>query len=267
MNYSVLNYLWFFVIYSFLGWWLEVTFQTVTVGKFINRGFLNGPVCPIYGFGMITLLYFLAPFLNNSIFLFIGAVVLTSALEFITGFILEKLFNNKWWDYTEMPFNIKGYICLSFSLMWGLASVFVINMVHPVIEKFGSLLDNRLGNFLLFVLISYFIADFIVTLFAVLKIKKRFTLLDEMVERLQLYSDEIGEDIYQKTSFVLESANKVIHEYEESRADTRELNIPELKEMRSKLTARKDFVHKRLENAYPNLKEKLANFGDDHKSK
>lgn len=261
MDYSLLNYLWFFVIYAFLGWWLEVSFQTVTVGKFINRGFLNGPVCPIYGFGMVTLLYFLSPFSNNLILLFIGAVILTSVLEYITGFVLEKLFNDKWWDYTDMSFNLHGYICLSFSLAWGLAAVFVIQLIHPVIEKFSSFLDNRIGNFILLVLVLYFIADFIVTLFSILKIKKHFKLLDEMVERLQLYSDVIGEDIYKKTSFVVETANKVIKEERE------DIDIPELKNMRDKLTARKDYVHKRLENAYPNLKEKLTSFGNGRNSK
>lgn len=261
MDYSLVNFLWFFVIYAFLGWWLEVTFQTVTVGKFINRGFLNGPVCPIYGFGMVTLLYFLSPFTNNLLFLFVGAVILTSVLEYITGFVLEKLFNDKWWDYTDMPFNLHGYICLSFSLAWGLAAVFVIQLIHPLVEKFSSLLDNQIGNFILFVLILYFIADFIVTLFAILKIKKRFTLLDEMTQRLQLYSDGIGEDIFKKTSFVLDTANKVIKE------DRKDIDIPELQDMRDKLTARKDYVHKRLENAYPNLKEKLASFGNGRKEK
>lgn len=267
MDYSLISYLWFFVIYAFLGWWLEVSFQTVTVGKFINRGFLNGPVCPIYGFGMVTLLYFLSPFVNSLIMLFIGAVILTSVLEYITGFVLEKLFHDKWWDYTEMPYNLHGYICLSFSLAWGLAAVFVLQLIHPVIEKFSSLLDNRLGNFILLVLVLYFIADFIVTLFAILKIKKRLTLLDEMVERLQLYSDGIGEDIYKKTSFVVEAVNKAILEYEETKEDGEDIDIPELQDMRDKLTARKDYVHKRLEKAYPNLKEKLASFGNGRKEK
>lgn len=266
MNPLLINALWFFVIYAFLGWWLEVTFQAVTTGKFINRGFLNGPVCPIYGFGMITLLFFLSPLTNHLIGLFIGAVLLTSALEFMTGFLLEQLFKDKWWDYSDRPFNLHGYICLSFSLMWGLAAVFVIQLIHPFVAKFISLLDNQIGRFVLFVLILYFIADFIVTLFSILKIQKRFIILDEMAERLHLYAEEIGGDIYSKTTFVMDRVDKVIDDYAETKEKTTDLNIPELKQMRSKLEARKDFVHQRLEKAYPNLKEKLENFGPNKKS-
>lgn len=145
--------------------------------------------------------------------------------------------------------------------------MFVIQLIHPVIEKFSSFLDNRIGNFILLVLVLYFIADFIVTLFSILKIKKRFKLLDEMVERLQLYSNEIGEDIYQKTNFVVEAVNKVILEYEETKEEREDIDISEIQNMRDKLTARKDYVHKRLENAYPNLKEKLTSFGNGRNSK
>lgn len=267
MDYSLLNYLWFFVIYAFLGWGLEVTFQTVTVGKFINRGFLNGPVCPIYGFGMITLLYFLSPFRNNLVLLFIGAVILTSILEYITGFVLEKLFDDKWWDYSDLPFNLHGYISLSFSLAWGLAAIFVIQLIHPAIEKISSLLDNGLGNFMLFILILYFLADFTVTLLSILKIKKRFSILDDMTNRLQLYSDGLGVDIYKKTTFIVDAANKAILEYDETKEKQEDIDISELRSMRNQLTARKDYVHKRLENAYPNLKEKLTIFGNKHDSK
>ncbi len=108
MEYSSINYLWFFIIYAFLGWWTEVAFQTVTKGKFINIGFLNGPVCPIYGFGMIILLYLLGSLTDKILLLFIGSVLFTSILEYITGFILEKVFNDKCWDYSDKPFNIKG---------------------------------------------------------------------------------------------------------------------------------------------------------------
>lgn len=261
MSYSFYSYLWFFVIYAFLGWWVEVSFQTLKLGKFINRGFLNGPVTPIYGFGMVILLYFLSPLENHLILLFLAAVLLTTSLEFITGFLLENLFHDKWWDYSDLPFNIKGYVTLSFSIAWGLAAVFVLEIIQPLITRFISLLDNRFGHFLLFVLIVYFIADFIVTLLGILDIKKRFTILDEMADRLHLYSDEIGVEIYKQTEFIMEMANKAINKGQ----PRKNLSIPELKKMHQKITKRKSFVHKRLEKSYPNLKGKLKNFGEDLK--
>ena len=88
--------LWLFCIYAFFGWCVEVAYHAINCGKFINRGFLNGPYCPIYGIGMIIVVQFLFPLRENLIILFLGSLLLTSLLEFITGFLLEKIFNNKW---------------------------------------------------------------------------------------------------------------------------------------------------------------------------
>ena len=111
--------LWIFFVYAFLGWCTEVGYAALRTGRFVNRGFLNGPVCPIYGFGMVIVLFTLEPLAENILLLFLGSVVLTSALEWITGLVLEKLFHQRWWDYSDEPFNVGGYICLRFSLMWG----------------------------------------------------------------------------------------------------------------------------------------------------
>ena len=128
--------LWYFTIYSFLGWCSEVIFATVTTGKFVNRGFLNGPVCPIYGFGMIIVLFTLSPLADNLLLLYIGGVILPSVLELAGGWALYKLYHTRWWDYSDFPFNIGGYICLEFSLLWGVGTVVVMKAVHPVIAGF-----------------------------------------------------------------------------------------------------------------------------------
>ena len=268
MEYSFINYLWFFITYAFLGWCVEVVFQAMTKGEFINRGFLNGPVCPIYGFGMITLLYFLGPLVDKVLFLFIGSVLLTSLLEYITGFVLEKVFNDKWWDYSETPFNIRGYICLSFSIMWGLGAVFMIQLVHPSIFKFTSIFYNKLGNYLLVLLLLYFIADFIITIVGILKINKRLRLLEAMSKRLHFYSEGIGEGIYKRVTRTMRVADKVRNKVQgpksifEIRLE-KGLNIIALREKYNKLLKEKGFVHRRLEKAYPNIKEKL----DKHKER
>ena len=102
--------LWIFIIYAFIGWCAEVSYAAVNRGIFVNRGFLNGPYCPIYGCGVVIVVTVLTPLKDNLFLLFVGSVVLTSVLEYITGFLLEKVFHNKWWDYSNMPFNINGRI-------------------------------------------------------------------------------------------------------------------------------------------------------------
>lgn len=111
--------LWIFFIYAFLGWCTEVSYAALKTGRFVNRGFLNGPVCPVYGFGVVIVLWVLEPLRGNLLLLFLGSVALTSLLEWLTGFVLERLFHQRWWDYSQEPFNLGGYICLRFSIAWG----------------------------------------------------------------------------------------------------------------------------------------------------
>ena len=109
---------WIFIIYAFIGWCTEVSYAALDRGIFVNRGFLNGPYCPIYGCGVVIVVAALTPLKDNLLILFAGSFLLTSILEYITGFILEKVFHNKWWDYSNKPFNLHGYICLKFSIYW-----------------------------------------------------------------------------------------------------------------------------------------------------
>ena len=127
----LVDYIWYFFIYAVLGWCAEVIFAAVNTGKFVNRGFLNGPLCPMYGVGVAVIVFCLSPLEDNVWLTFLAAVVLTSGLEWITGFVLEKLFHQRWWDYSGLPFNIGGYICLKFSLAWGLACLLILKVIHP----------------------------------------------------------------------------------------------------------------------------------------
>ena len=118
-GFSLYHILAYFLIYSCIGWCLEVIYAAATTGQLVNRGFLNGPVCPIYGFGMIIVLFALTPLQHSILLLYIGGVILPSALELVGGWALYKLYHTRWWDYSDFPFNIGGYICLEFCLLWG----------------------------------------------------------------------------------------------------------------------------------------------------
>ncbi len=269
MGYSLLEYLWLFIIYAFLGWCIEVAYYTVTSGKFVNRGFLNGPICPIYGFGMILLISLLGSLVDNFILLFIGSLILTSTLEFITGFVLEKLFNTKWWDYTDMPFNLKGYISLSFSILWGLASVFVLNIIHPTIVNVISIFNNKIGNIVLVFFLTFFLADFIITVSVIMKINKRMLVLTHIGKKLRLYSDDIGENIYKGMTVAIKTKDSIYDRIGDSKSDF-EVALDRKKEDVFKLKVKydhlllillqeKNFVHKRLEKAFPSIKENVSN--------
>ncbi len=130
----------YFFIYGFLGWVVEVSFHAIAQHKLVNRGFLNGAICPIYGFGMVLLIVLTEPFRDNIFLLFVGSVIICSLLELATGFVLEKIYHHRWWDYSNEKFNLGGYICLSFSLCWGVAGVIAIKIIHSGISDLVGVL-------------------------------------------------------------------------------------------------------------------------------
>ena len=129
--YTLPQYVCVFFIYAVLGWGVEVAFAAVNTRQLVNRGFLNGPACPIYGFGMVGLLAVLGPWQNNVAAVFVVAAVLATLVELVAGYALYKLFHTRWWDYTKFRGNLGGFICPRFSLLWGLGGVLVIRLVHP----------------------------------------------------------------------------------------------------------------------------------------
>lgn len=247
---TFINYLWFFVIYSFLGWVVEVSFQTIKKKTFINRGFLNGPYCSIYGIGMSFIIFIFSPF-DNLLLLFLGSAFLTTVLEYITGYLLEKLFSEKWWDYSKEPFNIHGYVALFFSLRWGIGVVFTVVFIHPFILFIVNHSHNLIGYiFLSLILISIF-ADFVVTIFELLNIKRHYNTLNDIVYKLEKYSDQIGINIYEKISSAKVTKENISDLFEEPKESL--LLILEKYDL---LKDKKSYIQNRLEKAYPNLLKK-----------
>lgn len=223
---------WIFIIYAFLGWCTEVSYAALDTGRFVNRGFLNGPYCPIYGCGIVIVVAILTPLKGSLLILFFGSLILTTALEYLTGFLLEKVFHNKWWDYSDKPFNIKGYICLKFSVYWGLACTFVMEIIHPVIYGLITKIPHVLGVVLLSLLMCMFFVDCGITVSTILKFNRHLKLMESMAESIHKLSDEIGESIYENVTGVLEKSE----EFQETHAellerisDTKEsiLELPE----------------------------------------
>ena len=197
--------LWIFFLYAFLGWCTEVSYAALRTGRFVNRGFLNGPVCPIYGCGVVVVLAGLEPLKGNFVLLFLGSVVLTSALEWATGFVLEKLFRQRWWDYSDKPFNLGGYICLEFSVMWGFACLFVVDILHPSIEFFIRLIPHTLGWVLLGLFSAAMAVDLAATVRTIAKINRQLDQIDQLARRLKTASNEFGENLADR---VLEAAER-----------------------------------------------------------
>ena len=183
----------YFLIYSCLGWCLEVIYAAVTTGQLINRGFLNGPVCPIYGFGMVIVLFALTPLSHSLLLLYLGGVILPSALELVGGWALYKLYHTRWWDYSDYPFNIGGYICLEFSLLWGVGTLIVMKLVHPIIADAVALIPPLVGLVLMFLLYAIYAADTIATAFAASDLARDLDALEKVADSMHAVSDAMTE--------------------------------------------------------------------------
>ena len=192
IKYTFLHLVFMFFIYAFLGWCGEVAFAAIKTGKFVNRGFLNGPVCPIYGFGFVAVILLLTPVEEHIFLLFFASMLVTTFLEFMTGWVLEKVFHMRWWDYSQQRFNIGGYVCLEFSLLWGFAAVFMLKIIHPIIYRFISAFPHTPAIVLLSVFTCSALIDLIWTVAAINKLQKRLVLIGGIASDMREFSDLLG---------------------------------------------------------------------------
>jgi uncharacterized membrane protein len=265
-RYTLYQLLWFFVFYSVGGWCLEVVYHVVNAGHFVNRGFLNGPVCPIYGFGMIIIIICLMPLRENKLLLFAGSVVLATLLELITGFLLEKIFHQRWWDYSNEPFNLKGYICPKFSLEWGVACLLVTDILHPALSAIIRHIPKIAGMIILGVMLVIFVTDCIVTVISVQSFNKRLKAMYEIEERIKNLSVMLGESLTDATLQGMEKKNQVKQQLDEKSLELRQYNaekraetevkLAELKEKLARLRTLRKFGHRRLIRTFPALKNR-----------
>ena len=247
----------FFIVYSIAGWCVEVIYAAFAHKKFVNRGFLNGPVCPIYGVGAIGIVYIMSPFENliegkwflNLILLFISSTILTSILELVVGWILERFFHQKWWDYTDDPMNFKGYVCVPFSLIWGGFCVALVKLIFPallwIIAKIP--LNWHIAVFVLFY--GVFFVDLLITGAELAKIGQSIRLASDIDKVLNTVSGIVGKPISAGTIFSLEQKSRFENACHNLIAKAKSFYGDRYKEYKFKLSP----VHKRIQEAYPNL--------------
>ena len=182
MEYTVYQLAFFFFIYSFAGWCIEVCCAAIQKRKFVNRGFVNGPLCPIYGSGAVLFAIFLPELKEAPFFLFLAGAILASILEFTTGALLEKLFHRKWWDYSNIRWNYEGYVCLPFSLGWGVCAVVLNMFLNPLLVKLLGIMPKLLIVIIMIALTVVLVLDTVGTTLAIRGLQKKQVQLAEFTE-------------------------------------------------------------------------------------
>lgn len=189
-----------FLIYSFIGWLIEVTCKRIELGKFINRGFLIGPYLPIYGCAGVIITLSLNKYYDSPITLFVMAMFICAILEYVTSYLLEKLFNARWWDYKKYKFNINGRICLETMIPFGLLGCLIIYTLNPFFQNILSLISNKTAIALSLILSILFVLD----MFVSLKIMSNFksaAMQFKTKDNTEEITKKVKELLYKKSPF------------------------------------------------------------------
>lgn len=289
---------WFF-IYSFLGWVWESAYVSIKSRKLVNRGFVNGPLCTIYGAGAVTIYLILRPLRENLALLYLGGVVVATALEYITGWIMETVFHTRWWDYSDKKFNLHGYISLVSSLLWGVFSVLLFKLLQPFVSWITSLYPQSVGEVILTVIMILYGVDFVISSHAAFGLSKTFEKAEEMLEDLASYMQftrlyETREEIREKLESIrtavrqkemIERMNAgreefisrfeaVISEnplkegsfYQEKKREL-ERRLDEFSKKYIELRQKQNMFKRRMVHAYPDLKKGFRRYREKHQEK
>lgn len=241
MGFSFYELTCIFFLYGFLGWCAEVIFAAVNRGEFVNRGFLFGPICPIYGIGMLAVLVTLEPFQNNFIILYLGSVVITTAIEFLVGVLAARLFHTRLWDYSDEPFNLKGYVCLKFSLLWGIGALVIVDILHPILMAPILLVPMIVGLPILCFLGAILLTDLSLTVVETFRLPGRIRAVQEIERLLTSVSGGIGENLADNTRKAREHKDEL------------DAKLDQYKKIFE--TRRQRFAGMRLLKAFPHLKK------------
>lgn len=189
-----------FMIYSILGWLMEVIVTWPDSKKFVNRGFLIGPYCPIYGSGYLFITILLSKYMEHPIGLFVLISVLCSFIEYITSLVMEKLFHARWWDYSDKLLNVDGRICLVNSFAFGILGLIGLYYINPFLERLINQISINTTNILAIILFIIFIVDIILSfnIMASLKNKLMFVSLDNTAEIKNKIADIFNNNILAK---------------------------------------------------------------------
>ena len=171
MLYNYAYYFLLFLFYAVIGWIVEIIDILIIDKKIVNRGFLIGPICPIYGVGVLSMIFLLRRFIDTPLALFILAIAIFMTLEYVTSYLMEKLFNARWWDYSNFKYNINGRICLETTIPFGLGGMLVMYVINPFITGLLSKVNHQVIIITAIILLVIFIIDVIVSFSVISKLK------------------------------------------------------------------------------------------------
>lgn len=212
MNYTIYELLWLFLVYSFIGWTIETVAGSVKWHRFVNRGFFTGPFCFVYGFSAVLMTVTLWELENQWFFLFSGCALQATLIEWLTGKLLERLNHHKWWDYSNKKFNFDGYICLQYTLLWGVLGCIAMKYGNHIFAGLFDMIPGLVRKIVIWVLIGIALVDLIASVAAIFHIQKEIPVVHQWSHRLSRWTYNFGEWIVRRVSKRMVKAYPVIEE-------------------------------------------------------
>ncbi len=277
-DYSVLDYIFYFFFYSFIGWFFESCYCSLRPKKWINRGFLRGPICPIYGTGGLVMMLALLPLRNltkslylNELIIFVVGMVLCDIVEFMTSYIMEKLFNARWWDYSNKKFNLQGRICLTHTLYWGTCSCLFVFILEPIVNLYivGQVSESS-RNILTYIFLTVFAFDLLDTVIHALGIRNFSSTFKKISEEISEFAVLVYTTVGGKSESDSETLKKELDDkfnelntkYEKFKNDFKNIKSKSKKRLFKAFPFLKDGMAKQdklIEDLLADLKDKITN--------
>lgn len=260
-----------FIVWSFIGWAIEVCAHALKMGEYSNRGFLSMPICPIYGFGVLIITILLHPFMDIPILMFICSSLICTAFELFVGVTMKMIFHNVWWDYSDEHFNFKGYICLKTSILWGMGCLIVEYCAEPQIEWLVDSIPTTAGTVFIGVMGVLIIIDCSNSVAAVYKLNLRLKEISKISEKMYNSSQKLGKAladtaltavdkgseaaaaIYAKRMESEEKAAELRNDIKENITDMKDETVEKLRARYDALVAFSDKNVERMIKAFPSM--------------
>ena len=243
----------YFIIYSVLGWVCETVYCSIIQRKLVNRGFLNGPVCPVYGVGADLVVLLLSPAAKNPIILFLAGMVVTTVLEYITSVLMEKLFHMRWWDYSHYRFQINGRVCLLNSLMFGVLSVIMMLFLHPLVTNLVRKIPQSLLPWISAAIFCIMVADTFVTVRSILIMKGKLEEVRKIFAEIGEKREEIFAQLREEFQEKAEGIEARLEKYRLPEGVSFREYLEQKKEKVLAVGLEKSHSVRRLMNAFPHL--------------
>lgn len=296
------KYIVIFFVYSFAGWFLESVGGILNVKKFVNRGFLIGPYCPVYGTGVVLITRFLEKYSNDVILLFFMSALICGILEYITSYVMEKIFHARWWDYHKSKFNLNGRICLETLILFGIFGILILKISNPFILGIVENIPIKLLYLLLNILVIILVIDVCISFSVILKFRKNVKKVekevrdntDEIVRKVKEENEKRYEDFKYKIGLSLyeiktrvryrsSALQKRIERYRLKKQEERKNTIEKLRKLSEKINkksnefktfiedrtklvkdkyVKKNILSHRLFRAFPNMEVKTIDKND-----